>query len=134
MKKSDLGWDEALAGKPEGLAKLVRADLGLDSSPAEEPLPAPRKMAAATPAAKEVPAATVEAAPGNKTILATLERPVTRKYDNATPLERVISDIVKATKGPNDPSISIYFDPVGLNRGRKDNNRRRSRSTWRAFP
>jgi RNA polymerase sigma factor (sigma-70 family) len=114
VKKSDLGWDEALAGKAEGLAKLVRADFGLDPSADEEPLPAPRKVAAATPAAKEVPPATVAPSFMNKAILARLERPVTRKYANATPLERVVSDVVKDTQGPNDAGIPIYFDPIGL--------------------
>ena len=43
VKKSDLGWDEALAGKPEGLAKLVRAKFHQGSSPDGEPSPWPAR-------------------------------------------------------------------------------------------
>ena len=119
VKKSDLGWDEALAGKPEGLAKLVRAKFHQGSVSGRGASPAPRKVAAAAPAAEEVPAATVDAPPGNKAILARLDRPVTRKYANATSLDRVVSDLADASKDPNDQSIPIYFDPVGLNQAEK---------------
>ena len=36
------------------------------------------------------------------------------KYPDETPLEDVLADIRKATKGPNDAGIPIYVDPVGL--------------------
>ena len=66
-----------------------------------------------------MPAATVDAEPRNKAVLAKLERPITLKYTNATPLARVVSDIAKATQGPNDPGIAIYVDPVGINEAEK---------------
>ena len=41
------------------------------------------------------------------------------KYANETPLEDVLKDIKKATKGPRDSGIPIYVDPIGLQEAEK---------------
>jgi RNA polymerase sigma factor (sigma-70 family) len=129
VKKSEPGWVEALAGKPEGLAKLVKATLHLAGSSDGAPRVVPPPVTTSAPAdrapegkpvaAAERPLAYVENQPRSKAIRAKLEMPIALKYPNETPLERVLSDLARATQGPNDTGIPIYVDPVGLNEAEK---------------
>jgi hypothetical protein len=130
VKKSDLGWDEAVAGTPEALARLVKAQFGVDRAPEQRalalappaPAPAPPDEAPGNGPVEAValPPATLEIEAPDRPILARLEMPITLKYPQATPLDQVLADISKATRGTNDQGIPIYVDPVGLNEVEKE--------------
>ena len=58
-----------------------------------------------------------DASPGTKAVLATLDEPLSMSFADATPLDAVLTYIKQATfngKGPTDPGLSIYVDPLGL--------------------
>ena len=122
MRKGDLGWEEAAAGKPEGLARLIEAELHRDPSPeggpgAAEPPDVGNTFADRVPEGNPftaLPRAYVDNTPRTKAIRPKLEMPIALKYPREVPLERILSDIAKATQGPNDRGIPIYVEPVGL--------------------
>ncbi len=56
-----------------------------------------------------------EITPRTKAILARLEEPVSMEFPNEVTLDDILQHIKRATKkGPNDPGIPIYVDPLGL--------------------
>ncbi len=56
-----------------------------------------------------------EITPRTKAILARLEEPVSMEFPNEVTLDDILQRIKRATKkGPNDPGIPIYVDPLGL--------------------
>jgi RNA polymerase sigma factor (sigma-70 family) len=58
--------------------------------------------------------------PRSLAILDKLDDPIDMNFENETPLEDVIKYIKSATtKGPNDPGIPIYVDPLGLQEAEK---------------
>jgi serine/threonine protein kinase len=70
-----------------------------------------------TSATSEPPSAStaaVESSALDRRILAKLDMPIPMKYSDGTPLENVLKDIKRATKGPTDSGIPIYVDPIGL--------------------
>jgi hypothetical protein len=66
------------------------------------------------PQPAEISTKHVDASSLDKLIPAKLDMLIPMKYPEGTPLENVLSDIKKATKGPNDPGIPIYVNPIGL--------------------
>jgi hypothetical protein len=49
-----------------------------------------------------------------KSIRQKLEAPISMSFADETPFEDVLKYIKSATRGPNDTSIPIYVDPVGM--------------------
>lgn len=69
-------------------------------------------FAQAEPNAKATPA---EVSPRTRAILARLDEPVPMEFPKATPLDVVLEHIKRsAKKGPNDPGLPIYIEPLGL--------------------
>jgi hypothetical protein len=76
-------------------------------------------LAQINPAAKPPPIA--EVTPRTKAILAKLEEPVDMVLE--VPLDAVLQGIKRASKkGPNDPGLPIYVDPLGLQRAERSLN------------
>jgi hypothetical protein len=72
-------------------------------------------LAQAEPATKPAPAA--EVTPRTKAILARLEQPIAIEFPQEWPLNEVLRHIKRSsTKGPDDPGIPIYVEPLGLQR------------------
>jgi hypothetical protein len=60
---------------------------------------------------------TADVTPRTKANLARLEEPITMDFLKGMPLDDVLKYIQRiARKGPNDPGIPIYVDPLGLQR------------------
>ncbi len=57
--------------------------------------------------------------PRDRAILAKLDIPISLRYPKGATLRRVVSDIKRAIKGPNDASIPVHVAPDGLKRGDK---------------
>jgi hypothetical protein len=76
-------------------------------------------LAQVEPVAKPPPAAA--ATPRTRAILARLEEPIVMELE--VPLDSVLEGIKRASKkGPNDPGIPIYVDPLGLQRAERSLN------------
>ncbi len=72
-------------------------------------------LAQVEPTTKPPPAADVT--PRTRAILARLDEPVALKLPELTFLESILESAQRAAKkGPNDPGIPIYIDPMGLKR------------------
>jgi hypothetical protein len=72
-------------------------------------------LAQVDPTAKAAPPA--EPSPRTRAILARLEERVAMPFPKETPLDDVLKHIQQAArKGPNDPGLPIYVDPLGLQR------------------
>ena len=72
-------------------------------------------LAQVDPATKPLP--TGQVTTRTKAILARLDEPVALNLPELTFLESILESAQRATKkGPNDPGIPIYIDPIGLRR------------------
>jgi serine/threonine protein kinase len=118
--------------EPQATVPIVRASPDSKKVPPTEASPVPKaELTGSVPAPASRSAldrsmpnrkpawANVDAVVLNKAILERLEQPIAMKYPEPTPLEVVLKDITKATKGPDDLGIPIYVDPYGLYVARK---------------
>jgi hypothetical protein len=97
-----------------GIGVLVLITLPTGHVRAEATEPAPGFTPGAdTCRAEDDPPAGADAA-RDRGVLAKLETRVTLRHPKGAPLRQVVSDIAKATRGPNDSGIPVYVDPVGL--------------------
>jgi hypothetical protein len=63
------------------------------------------------------PPPTARATPRTQAILARLEEPVALNLPELTFLESILESAQQATKkGPNDPGVPMYIDPIGIRR------------------
>jgi RNA polymerase sigma factor (sigma-70 family) len=116
VRKSDPAWPEALAGKPEGLATLIEVVSHRDASSDREHRAAvqPADWIPAGDPFTALPPAYMDNQPRTKAIQRRFAMPVTLKHSKEVPLERVLSELLKAAQGPNDRGITMYVEPVGL--------------------
>jgi cyanophycinase len=78
-------------------------------------------LAQVEPAAK--PPAPAAITPRTRAILARLEERVSMPFPEETPLDEVLQHIRRAAeKGPDDPGLPIYIDPMGLQRAERSLN------------
>ncbi len=99
--------DERVPGKPDELEARTLASTHATVGPGET-----KRVefeSASTPPPK------AEITPRTKAILARLEEPVAMEFPDEVPLDDVLQHIERVTnKGPNDPGIPIYVDPLGV--------------------
>jgi serine/threonine protein kinase len=73
-----------------------------------------QRNTSATSEPQSASTAAVDSSALDRRVLAKLDMLIPMKYSDGTPLENVLKDIKRATKGPTDLGIPIYVDPIGL--------------------